>query len=53
MLHLTFGLWPLDFGLEGGMTTLAITGGIGAGKSTVRRMFEELGAIGIDADELA
>jgi dephospho-CoA kinase len=35
------------------MIVLAITGGIGSGKSTVRRMFEELGAIGIDADELA
>ena len=32
---------------------IAITGGIGSGKSTVRRMFEELGAVGIDADELA
>jgi len=32
---------------------IAITGGIGAGKSTVRRMFEDLGAFGIDADELA
>ncbi len=35
------------------MTTLAITGGIGSGKSTVRLMFEELGALGVDADELA
>jgi dephospho-CoA kinase len=35
------------------MKVIAITGGIGSGKSTVRRMFEELGAIGIDADELA
>jgi dephospho-CoA kinase len=32
---------------------VAITGGIGSGKSTVRKMFEELGAFGIDADELA
>jgi len=32
---------------------IAITGGIGSGKSTVRRMFEEMGAFGIDADELA
>ena len=35
------------------MPVIAITGGIGSGKSTVRRMFEELGAFGIDADELA
>lgn len=35
------------------MIVIAITGGIGAGKSTVRRMFEDLGAFGIDADELA
>jgi len=35
------------------MKVIAITGGIGSGKSTVRRMFEELGAFGIDADELA
>jgi len=35
------------------MITLAITGGIGSGKSSVRKMFEELGAYGIDADELA
>lgn len=35
------------------MRVIAITGGIGSGKSTVRRMFEELGALGIDADELA
>ena len=35
------------------MQVIAITGGIGSGKSTVRRMFEELGAFGIDADELA
>ncbi|MCK5351876.1 dephospho-CoA kinase, partial [bacterium] len=32
------------------MPVIAITGGIGSGKSTVRRMFEELGAFGIDAD---
>jgi dephospho-CoA kinase len=32
---------------------IAITGGIGSGKSTVRQMFEEMGAFGIDADELA
>ena len=29
------------------------TGGIGSGKSTVREIFEELGAVGIDADDLA
>jgi dephospho-CoA kinase len=43
----------LGFGLEDAMPVIAITGGIGSGKSTVRRMFEELGAFGIDADELA
>lgn len=35
------------------MAVIAITGGIGSGKSTVRRIFEELGAFGIDADDLA
>jgi dephospho-CoA kinase len=35
------------------MPVIAITGGIGSGKSTVRRIFEELGADGIDTDELA
>lgn len=35
------------------MRVIAITGGIGSGKSTVRNMLEEMGAIGIDADELA
>ena len=35
------------------MKIIAITGGIGAGKSTVRKMFEEQGAVGIDADDLA
>ena len=35
------------------MPVIAITGGIGSGKSTVRQMFEEMGAFGIDADELA
>ena len=35
------------------MSVIAITGGIGSGKSTVRRMFEELGAFGIDADEIS
>jgi dephospho-CoA kinase len=43
----------LDLGLEDAMRVIAITGGIGSGKSTVRRMFEKLGAVGIDADELA
>ena len=38
---------------EGPMPVIAITGGIGSGKSTVRRIFEELGADGIDTDELA
>jgi dephospho-CoA kinase len=35
------------------MPVIAITGGIGSGKSTVRRLFEELGAFGVDADDLA
>jgi dephospho-CoA kinase len=35
------------------MRVIAITGGIGSGKSTVRRLFEELGAFGVDADDLA
>ena len=35
------------------MRIIAITGGIGSGKSTVRRLFEEQGAVGIDADALA
>jgi dephospho-CoA kinase len=35
------------------MPVIAITGGIGSGKSTVRRIFEKMGALGIDADELA
>ncbi|TNF46629.1 dephospho-CoA kinase [bacterium] len=35
------------------MLVIAITGGIGSGKSTVRRIFQEMGAVGIDADELA
>lgn len=33
--------------------TVAVTGGIGAGKSTVSRMLRELGAIVIDSDRLA
>jgi dephospho-CoA kinase len=32
---------------------VAITGGVGSGKSTVARMFKELGAVVLDADELA
>lgn len=35
------------------MPVIAITGGIGSGKSTVRKIFEGLGARGIDADDLA
>jgi len=35
------------------MPVITITGGIGSGKSTVRKIFEELGAVGIDADDLA
>lgn len=35
------------------MSVIAITGGIGSGKSTVRKIFEGLGARGIDADDLA
>lgn len=35
------------------MRTLGLTGGIGSGKSTVLQMFVELGAEGIDADQLA
>ena len=35
------------------MPVITITGGIGSGKSTVREIFEELGAVGIDADDLA
>lgn len=35
------------------MIIIALTGGIGSGKSTVRRIFEEMGAVGIDADEIA
>ncbi len=32
---------------------IAITGGLGSGKSTVREIFEEFGARGIDTDEIA
>ncbi len=35
------------------MLVVALTGGIGAGKSTVAQNFAELGALVIDADELA
>ena len=35
------------------MTVVAITGGIGAGKSTVAQYFSELGAVVVDADHLA
>ena len=35
------------------MLSIALTGGIGAGKSLVAKMFAELGAICIDSDQLA
>ena len=35
------------------MTVVALTGGIGAGKSTVAQYFSELGAVVVDADHLA
>jgi len=35
------------------MLVIAITGGIGSGKSTVREIFVEMGAVGLDADDLA
>lgn len=35
------------------MPVIAITGGLGSGKTTVRKLFEELGAAGIDTDVLA
>ena len=35
------------------MSVIAITGGIGAGKSTVAQFFSELGAVVVDADQLA
>lgn len=35
------------------MNVIGILGGIGSGKSTVARMFEKLGAVRIDADEIS
>lgn len=35
------------------MQVIAITGGIGSGKSSVRKLFEDLGAYGIDTDDVA
>ena len=35
------------------MKVLGITGGIGAGKSTVSRLFQNFGADVIDADKIA
>ena len=35
------------------MLVVALTGGIGSGKSTVAQNFAELGALVIDADQLA
>ena len=35
------------------MLVVALTGGIGAGKSTVAQNFAELGALVVDADQLA
>ena len=35
------------------ITIIGILGGIGSGKSTVARMFEKLGAVRIDADEIS
>lgn len=35
------------------MKLIALTGGIASGKSTVARMFEQLGAVVLDADRLA
>ena len=35
------------------MTVVALTGGIAAGKSAVSRLFEELGAVCLDADDVS
>jgi dephospho-CoA kinase len=35
------------------MPVIAITGGLGSGKSTVREIFEELGAKGLDTDAIS
>jgi dephospho-CoA kinase len=35
------------------MLVIAITGGLGSGKTTVREILEDMGALGLDADELA
>jgi dephospho-CoA kinase len=45
------GFWILDSGVS--MPVIAITGGLGSGKSAVREIFEGLGAKGIDTDQLA
>jgi dephospho-CoA kinase len=37
----------------GPFVAVGITGGIASGKSTVARMFRELGAVGLDADRIA
>ncbi len=37
----------------GGMVRLGLTGGIGSGKSTVARLFEQHGAVLIDADAIS
>lgn len=34
------------------MVLIGVTGGIGSGKTTVSKMFEQLGAYGIDADKI-
>jgi len=39
--------------MENGLRVLGLTGGIASGKSTVARMFSELGAVVVNADELA